>query len=72
LSVELKRLEARVPDDFASAFSAMTKDGPGGLVVIGSSMFFAERARIAAPVAQSRLPAIYGTREFAQAGGLIS
>jgi putative ABC transport system substrate-binding protein len=35
-------------------------------------MFFAERSRIAALAAQSRLPVISGQREFTEAGCLIS
>ena len=72
IGVRLQILEARVPDDFTSAFSAMVRDGAGGLITFGSSMFFAERSRIAALAAQNRLPAIYGAKEFAEAGGLIS
>src|SRR5687768_13033476 len=72
LGIQLQILEARVPDDFTTAFSAMARGGANGLYVIGGSMFFAERSRIAALAAQSRLPAIYGTRDFTEAGGLIS
>ena len=72
IGVRLQILEARVPDDFTSAISAMVRDGAGGLITFGSSMFFAERSRIAALAAQNRLPAIYGAKEFAEAGGLIS
>ena len=72
MGVKLQILEARVPDDFASAFSTMTRDEAGGLIVLGSSMFFAERLRIAAMAAESRLPAISGAREFAEAGFLFS
>ena len=35
-------------------------------------MFFAERSRIAALAAQSRLPVVSGAREFAEAGFLMS
>jgi putative ABC transport system substrate-binding protein len=72
VGVKLQILEARVPDDFTSAFSAMTRDGAGGLIVLGSSIFFAERSRIAALAAHSRLPVISGPREFAEAGFLMS
>jgi len=59
LKVQLQVLEARAPSDFASAFSAMTKDRAGGLIVLGSNMFFGHRTRIVELAAQSRLPA-YG------------
>jgi ABC-type uncharacterized transport system substrate-binding protein len=72
LKVQLQVLEARAPSDFAGAFSAMTKDRAGGVLVLTSSMFYAERTRIAELAAQNRLPAIYGVKEFAEAGGLMT
>ena len=72
LKVQLQVLEARAPGDFASAFSAMTKDRVGGLIVLGGAMFFAQRTRIVELAAQSRLPAMYGVRENAEAGGLMA
>src|SRR5262249_34111197 len=46
LKVRLQILEARAPRDFANAFSAMTKERAGAVIVLTSSMFYAERARI--------------------------
>ncbi len=50
----------------------MTKDRAGGLIAIGSLMFFVERTRIVELAAQSRLPAVYGAKESAEAGGLMA
>jgi putative ABC transport system substrate-binding protein len=72
LKVQLQVLEARAPSDFAGAFSAMTKVRAGGVIVLTSSMFNAERTRIAELAAQSRVPAVSGPREFAEAGGLMT
>ncbi len=72
LKLQLQILEARAPSDFANGFSAMTRDRASGVMVFGSSMFFAERSRIAELAAQSRLPAIYGPREYVVAGGLMA
>jgi putative ABC transport system substrate-binding protein len=72
LKVQLQLLEARAPGDFAGAFSAMMKERAGGVIVINSSMFNAERTRIAELAAQSRVPAISSLREFAEAGGLMA
>jgi putative ABC transport system substrate-binding protein len=72
LKVQLQVLQARAPSDFASAFSAMTKDRAGGLIALGGSMFFAHRTRIVELAAQSRLPAMYGVKEYAEAGGLMT
>ena len=43
-----------------------------GLYVSWSPVFNANRARVVAKAAALRLPAIYGFREFAQSGGLMS
>jgi putative ABC transport system substrate-binding protein len=72
LKVRLQVLEARAPSDLAGAFSAMTKERAGGVIVINSSMFTAERTRIAELAAQSRVPAIYAVKDFAEAGGLMT
>jgi putative ABC transport system substrate-binding protein len=72
LKVRLQVLEARAPSDFASAFSAMAKARAGGLFVVGNLMFFSERTRIVELAAQSRVPAIYPGKEFADAGGLMA
>jgi putative ABC transport system substrate-binding protein len=72
LKLQLQVLEAQAPSDFAGAFSAMTKERAGGVIIITSSMFYAERTRIAELAAQSRVPAIYSVKEFAEAGGLMA
>ena len=72
LKVHLQVLEARAPSDFASAFSAMTKERAGGVIIFASSMFYDQRTRIAELAARSRLPAIYGLKDYAEAGGLMA
>ena len=72
LQLQLHVLEARSSGDFASAFSTMTKTKAGALVTLASSMFFAERSRIVDRAAQSRLPAIYHAKDYAEAGGLMA
>jgi putative ABC transport system substrate-binding protein len=42
------------------------------VVVLQDSMFFSEHRRILSLAAKARLPAIWSTRLFAEAGGLIS
>jgi putative ABC transport system substrate-binding protein len=72
LGMQLQFVEARVPGDLAKAFPAMTKARAGGVVVLGGSVFFAARTQIAELAARSRLPAIYSTKEFVEAGGLMA
>ena len=72
LKVRLQVLEARAPSDFAGAFSAMTKERTGGVIVLTSSMFYDARIRLAELAARSRVPAIYAVKDFAEAGGLMA
>lgn len=72
MNLQIQPLQVRVPSDFTGAFSMMKKDGAGGLIALGSSMFFAERKQIMELAAQSRLPSIAPFREFAEAGGLMT
>jgi ABC-type uncharacterized transport system substrate-binding protein len=72
LKMRLQVLEARAPRDFAGAFSAMTKERAGGVIIISSSMFYDQRTRIAELAARSRLPAIYSVKDYAEAGGLMA
>ena len=72
LGLQLQLLEARAPTDFVNAFSTMTRGRAGAVITLSSSMFFAERSRLAELAVQSRLPSMYTVREYAQAGGLIT
>jgi putative ABC transport system substrate-binding protein len=72
LGLQLQLLEARAPTDFVDAFSTMTRGRAGAFITLSSSMFFAERSRLAELAAQSRLPSMYTVREYAQAGGLMT
>jgi len=72
LKVQLQLLDTRTPGDFAGAFSAMTKERADGVIIIISSMVYAERTRIVKLAAENRVPAVYGVKEFAEAGGLMT
>jgi putative ABC transport system substrate-binding protein len=72
LGVRLQIVEARGPVDFDMAFSEMTKARAGALTVLGSTMFSNERRRLVDLAAKIRLPAVYTSREFVDAGGLMS
>jgi putative tryptophan/tyrosine transport system substrate-binding protein len=71
LGVRLQTLEARVPQEIDSAFAAMTKERAGALVVLTDAIFMNQRRQIAELAAKRRLPAVYGVREHAEAGGLM-
>ena len=64
--------EARGPDEFDSAFAAMTRARAGALLVVADTLFFLHRTRIADLAAKARLPAMYGSREHVEVGGLLA
>jgi putative ABC transport system substrate-binding protein len=72
LGVGLQFVEARVPADFDRAFSDMTSARADALTLLPSNMFLREHRRLVDLAAKNRLPAVYGSREFVDAGGLMS
>jgi putative tryptophan/tyrosine transport system substrate-binding protein len=71
LSIHLKFVAARTPEEFDSAFSAMRRWRAQALDVLEDAMFTTHRAAIYKLTLESRLPSIYWDRMFA-AGGLMS
>ena len=72
LGLQLQLVPAAGPDEFASAFSAMTSERADAFIVLPSPMLFGEYGRIVSLAASSHLPAMYQAREFVDAGGLMS
>jgi putative tryptophan/tyrosine transport system substrate-binding protein len=72
LGVTLLPLEIQDPDDIDRAFAAIGSEHAGALLVFASPTFRTHQRRIAELAAESRLPAIYGSRESVDAGGLMS
>jgi putative ABC transport system substrate-binding protein len=72
LGVRLQFVETQGPDDFDRAFSNMRNARADALIVLGSTMLINERKRLVELAAKDRLPAVYGLREYVDAGGLMS
>ena len=72
MGVPLQFVEARGPADFDRAFLDMTRASAGALAVLESTVFFVERRHLVDLAAKNRLPAVYGLREFVDAGGLMA
>jgi putative ABC transport system substrate-binding protein len=72
LEVQLHILPARTPPEIEAAFAAMRRQRAGGVLVLRDGLFLAQRTQIAALAAKGRLPAVYGHREVAEAGGLMA
>ena len=72
LGLQLQVLEAGNPDEFKPAFTAMTRNRAGALLVLASPLYFVQRARLVELALKHRLPAMFGARENVEAGGLMS
>jgi len=73
-ALKLKILPAKVasPAEFEKAFDAMRAARVDAIRVNGSPFFMSHRQRIIEFAARERIPAIYWSRRFSDAGGLMS
>jgi putative ABC transport system substrate-binding protein len=71
LRVQLQLVEAHDPSEFETAFATMASKHAAGLMVLADAAFITHRKRIVELAAIGRLPAVYGEREFVDAGGLM-
>ena len=72
LKVELRIVEARGPAEFEGAFAAMTKERTSAILVLSDTIFLFNGRQLADLAAKNRLPAMYGSREHVEAGGLMA
>ena len=72
IKMEIVRLGVHSPDDIGPAFETAKQDRVQGLVVLRDAVLITHRAKVVELAARYRLPAMYGMREFVDAGGLMS
>jgi putative ABC transport system substrate-binding protein len=72
LRIALRSSELRQPADLDAALDRIAREGTDGLFVFLSSLTVRRAADITAFALRHRLPAVYGTRAFAERGGLLS
>ena len=72
LGVTYQVFDVRTPTELDAAFAQAARDRLQGLFVNQTPFLLSRRAEVAALAARERLPAIYGYREHAEAGGLMS
>jgi putative tryptophan/tyrosine transport system substrate-binding protein len=72
LGLQVHLLQASTDQDFDTVFATLVKLRAGGLVISSDSFFFTRSEQLAALAARHAVPAIFGFREFAAAGGLMS
>jgi putative ABC transport system substrate-binding protein len=72
LGLQAQVVEARTPDDLATAVAGAAREGAGALFVLTGSMFFAHREQLAKLAARHRLPDVYLLKEHVDAGGFMA
>ena len=72
MSLEVVVVTIRSQEDIAAAFATIVKAGAGALLVGGGPLLLSQRAEVVALAARHGLPASYATRQYLEAGGLMS
>jgi putative ABC transport system substrate-binding protein len=72
LAITVVPVEARLPGDVDAAFQSFVRERVDGVLVLQAPLFLTERQRIAALATAAKLPTMFGFREHAEAGGLMS
>jgi ABC-type uncharacterized transport system substrate-binding protein len=72
INQEINIVQAATAHDIDMAFVSLVQKGANALIVVNDPFFVSRRDQIVALAARHRMPAIYFSREFAAAGGLLS
>ena len=72
LALTLHIVPAAAADDFDAAFASMARENVGGVFVVPAPVTITQRARLAELALKHRLPAMFGSKENVEAGGLMS
>jgi putative ABC transport system substrate-binding protein len=72
LGVPLQSLEVRHTDDIGPAVAAAARERAGALLVLSDALTATHRVRIVELANKNRLPTMYFSREWVDAGGLMA
>ena len=72
LGLTIRSWEVRDAEGFEKVFAALNKERPDGLYVPTSALLAANQKRFVGFALKSRLPSVFGNREYVDAGGLMS
>jgi putative ABC transport system substrate-binding protein len=72
LGVILQSLEVRSLDDFENAFARAKREGVQALITAVGGLIITQQRQVLDFAAKNRLPAMYPTSEWVEAGGLMS
>ena len=72
LGIDIVPVDLRSSDDINSAFQLLKRERCEFVLVLSDLIFTTERKRIAEVAMAARLPTMYGIRQHAEAGGVVS
>jgi putative ABC transport system substrate-binding protein len=72
MGLEVRNLDVTSGEEIEAAFPKLARERPDALYVGADVLFFNRRQEVAALAARLGMPAVYGDREVAEAGGLMS
>jgi len=72
LNIKVLPAEARTAQEIERAFSVMARERAGAVIVAIDAFFIQQGRQIADLAAKHRLPSMSGSREYVEAGGLMS
>jgi putative ABC transport system substrate-binding protein len=72
LALRLQVLEVKTPSDLNPAFQAAAKGRADALIELPAHVFHEHEKQLVDFAARNRLPAVFHTRDFVEAGGLMS
>lgn len=70
--VSVQSLGVAEPDDFAEAFSAMSRDKPDAILMVSDNLTILNRKRVFDFATERRVPAMYEYENLSRDGGLMS
>jgi putative ABC transport system substrate-binding protein len=72
VNVTIRMLDGRKRIDLERSFATIKREGVQGLIVGAAGVLMEHRDQIVRFAAQEKLPVVYGRRDYADAGGLLS
>jgi len=70
--VSIQPFEARSAEEIDRTFKAFSDNRPQALVILSDLLMVGQQRRLAEMALRANIPAMFGFREFADAGGLAS
>jgi putative ABC transport system substrate-binding protein len=72
IGLQVQVLNASTSREIDATFAALVRERPDALFIANDGFFNSRRVQIVNAAARHAIPATYGTREFAEVGGLMS